>query len=86
MKIFGYEFRKFEQSTTTIEVIETWIVKWESIHRDCIDNGKPNIELQSFITKKDANFFAGELISARKLMGDRGYNVKVYKQNSPTNK
>jgi len=85
MKIFGYEFRKFEQDTTTIEMVETWCVKWSSLHRDIIDVGRQKIEVQAFPTKEGAEFFAKELRDARKLLGDTKFGVKVYKQDTPTN-
>ncbi len=87
MKIFGYEFRKFEKDNTVItDAVETWCVKWYSLHKDLIDKGAPYAEIQSFITKESANMFAKELEDARKLLGDKGWDVRVYKQKSPTNK
>ena len=85
MKIFGYEFRKFEQQTTTLEMIETWNVRWESLHRNFIDKGVPVIQLQGFTTKDQAKLFAKELTDARRLLGDEGWQASVYKQKSPTN-
>ena len=86
MKIFGYEFRKFESTNTTIEAIETWIVEWESLHKNCLSNGEPNTQKQAFINKDGAKLFAKELNDCRKLLGDKGFSAKVYMQKSPTNK
>ncbi len=86
MKIFGYEFRKFEKKITTLDAVETWCVKWKSIHKDCIGVGRSQIEIQSFVSKGGADIFAKELNDARKLLGDYGYKATVYKQKSPTNK
>jgi len=86
MKIFGFEIRKFEKRTTTIEVIETWCVKWSSLHRDFIDKGIQKINVQGFMTKEGAEEYAKELIDARRLLGDKGWDVQVYKQETPTNK
>jgi len=85
MKIFGFEIRKFEQSITTIQVVETWCVKWSSLHRDIIDKGIQKINVQAFPTKEGAEFYAQELRDARKLLGDKGYAVEVYRQETPTN-
>ncbi len=84
MKIFGFEIRKFEKTTTTINAVETWIVEWTSIN----DSGlfictKSNH--QAFTSKKDADFYAKELKAARKLLGDKGVSLSVYKQKTHTN-
>ena len=86
MKILGFEIRKFESTPTTIEIIETWCVRWASLHRDIINKGCPKINVQSFITKAGAQAYAKELEDARRLLGDEGWKVEVYKQKTPTNK
>lgn len=92
MKIFGFEFRKFEEDNTIIEAIETWCVKWISLTvRSPWTQEKGSglgvdIQVQAFPTKESADLYAKELRDAIKLLGHRGYTVEVYKQNTPTNK
>jgi hypothetical protein len=86
MKIFGFEIRKFEKNTTTLEIIETWCVRWESLYRNNINYGVPKINVQGFMTKEGAEEYAKELKDARRLLGDNGWDVQVYKQETPTNK
>ena len=85
MKIFGFEIRKFESKVTTIEMVETWCVKWSSLHCNIINTGDPSINVQSFVTEDGANEYAKELRTARRLLGDTGWGVEVYKQQTPTN-
>ena len=86
MKIFGFEIRKFEKDPTTIEVIETWCVKWESLHyRYLFDSAEARTNVQAFMTKEGAEEYAKELSDARKLLGDTNVPVKFYKQKTPTN-
>lgn len=90
MKIFGYELRKFEETNTTIEAIETYVVKWYSL----INKGEQGstlrvsvkVQVQAFPTKESANIFAKELNDAINLLGHTGYEATVYKQDAPTNK
>jgi len=84
MKIFGYEFRKFEADTTTLECIETWMVTWESMSNARIYPDKSPMA-QAFTAKDQAELFAQELRDCRKLLGDSGFEVTVIKQKSPTN-
>ena len=86
MKIFGYEFRKFEETPTTIvDAVETWCVGWYSVehcvgmHYGCKKN------VQGFVTKESADMFAKELDDARRLLGDRVEKARVYKQTTHTN-
>jgi hypothetical protein len=85
MKIFGFEIRKFEVEPTTIQLIETWCVKWASLHRTIIDTGEQKINVQGFPTKAGADSYAQELRDARALLGDKGFPVEVYVQKTPTN-
>lgn len=85
MNIFGLKIRLFSDTPITLEAIETWMVKWESLYRSSIDRGIPNIETQAFTSKESAELFAKQLRDARKLLGDTGWDVKVYKQKPPTN-
>ena len=85
MNIFGFKFRKFESSTTTVRAIETWCVRWESLHRNIIDRGETNLEVQGFTSEVDAKSYAKELIDARRLLGDSGFKPTVYKQRTITN-
>ena len=85
MKIFGFDIRKFEQGNTTIQVIETWCVKWSSLHKNIINSGEQYINVQGFPTKAGADAYAKELTDARRLLGDKGFPVEVYKQATPTN-
>ena len=80
MKIFKLFTRKFESRATSVDAIETWLVEWPSLIKNIINNGEQKIRIQAFITKGDANMFASELDSARKLLGDEGFQSKVYKQ------
>ena len=86
MKMFGYKLRLFSKKTTTLKAIETWCVKWESLHRDCIDKGVPKTNVQGFPSKTNADIFAKELNDCRRLLGDNGFKAFVYKQETPTNK
>lgn len=90
MKIFGYEFRKFEQKNTTINAIETWCVKWLSMRADPLGEHRysPRMdwEVQAFPEKESAELFAKELRDAMRLLGHKGFSVSVYKQATPTNK
>lgn len=85
MRIFGFEIRKFETEPTTIQIIETWCVKWSSLHKDIMDRGVQNINVQGFPTRAGAEAYAKELKDARALLGDRGFGVEVYAQQTPTN-
>lgn len=85
MKIFGFEIRKFEKHSTTIQLIETWCVKWSSLHINVIADGEQVINVQGFPTQKGAEAYAKELRDARRLLGDRGFGVEVYRQTTPTN-
>jgi hypothetical protein len=84
MKIFGFEIRVFKKATTTINTVETWIVKWTTFQKgytiaDIEDN------MQCFPSKKDADLYAKELRDARKLLGDKYASISVYKQKIHTN-
>lgn len=83
--MFGFEIRKFEVNATTIQIIETWCVKWSSLHKDVIDKGVQEINVQGFPTKEGAYAYAKELRDARALLGDKGFGVEVYVQQTPTN-
>lgn len=85
MKIFGFEIRKFEKNPTTIQIIETWCVKWSSLHKNIIDKGEQKINVQGFPTRAGAEDYAKELRDARDLLGDKGFPVEVYMQKTPTN-
>lgn len=85
MKVFGFEIRKFEANPTTIQIIETWCVKWSSLRKNSIDNGVQEINVQGFPTKEGADAYAKELRDARRLLGDVGFPVDVYSQKTPTN-
>lgn len=85
MKIFGFEIRKFEQHPTTMQVIETWCVKWSSLHKNIIGNGDQHINVQGFPTKDGADGYAKELRDARALLGDKGFPVEVHVQKTPSN-
>jgi hypothetical protein len=85
VKIFGFEIRKFEANNTTVQMVETWCVKWSSLHKDIIDKGEQVTNVQGFPTQDGAEAYAKELTDARRLLGDRGFPVKVYRQSTPTN-
>ena len=85
MRIFGFKIKKFGTGPTTIQIVETWCVKWSSLHRDSINKGVQVINVQAFPTKDGAEAYADELKDARALLGDRGFEVEVYMQNTPTN-
>lgn len=86
MKIFGYEFRKFEKESTTLETIETWVVEWNKLERDIISRYDPKPMFKTFINRGQAIMFKKEIEDCIKLLGDRGRSVKLYRQKSPTNK
>jgi len=86
MKILGFEIRKFEKHASEIKIIETWCVKWSSLHRDIIDCGVQKTNVLGFPTKDGAEEYAKELRDARNLLGDKGWNVVVYKQETYSNK
>lgn len=86
MKILGYEFRKFESHNTTLETVETWVVEWYSLHYDFSDYYRHRSMFKIFIDEKQAKLFKRELEDARKLLGDKYVECKMYKQDSPTNK
>lgn len=85
MKIFGYEFRKFEKENTTIETVETWVVEWISLGPIFTDSYRPKPMFKTFIDKGQAKAFAKELNDCVALLGDRDRMAEVYKQESPTN-
>lgn len=89
MKLFGFEFRKFEQETTTVEAVETWCVKWLALTADDSreDRYYPQMDwqVQAFPSEDAAEFFAKELRDARALLGDKRWTVKVYKQTTHSN-
>lgn len=87
MKILGIEIRKFNAESSTINVVETWCVKWSSVHpwdraKERFDS---NIEVMSFVTKEDAEAFAKELKDASRLLKNGDQSIKVYKQEHPSN-
>ena len=90
MKVFGFEIRKFEKLPTTIQVIETWNVRWWSVQQDVFVNGnryspgeKENV--QGFPTEDAARSYAKELEDARRLLGDTYDKPLVEVQKIPTN-
>lgn len=85
MKIFGLKIRFFEKQVKSLEAIETWCVKWSSLHKSIIGKGEQVINVQGFPSKESAEIYAKELRDARRLLGDIGFGVEVYKQNTPTN-
>lgn len=85
MRILNFLFKKFESAPTEIKIIETWCVKWSSLHKDILGKGAPQINVQGFPTKDSADAYAEELRSARALLGDKGFGVDVYLQRTPTN-
>ena len=89
MKIFGFEIRKFEKQPTTIQVVETWNVRWWSVHQDEFGNTRysPNEKenVQGFPTEAGARAYAKELEDARRLLGDSYDKPSVEIQRIPTN-
>ncbi|WP_269519496.1 hypothetical protein [Alteromonas sp. BMJM2] len=85
MKIFGYEFRKFEEQTTTIETVETWVVEWEVMVPKYRDWYEPTPKFKTFVSKDQAEMFKKELQSCIDLLGDQRIKPKVYKQEHSTN-
>jgi hypothetical protein len=89
MKIFGFEIRKFEKEPTTIQVIETWNVRWWSVSQNtmCGSRYSPNEKenVQGFPTKEGALAYAKELEDARRLLGDIYDKPSVEVQRIPTN-
>ena len=85
MKVFGFEIRKFEASPTTIQAIETWCVRWSSLHKNSIERGEQHTNVLGFPTEIGAREYAQELRDARALLGDKGFGVEVYVQKIPTN-
>lgn len=85
MKIFGYEFRKFEEEVTILDTVETWVVEWESLHRDIINMFDPKKEFKTFTRKDQAALFKKELEDCVKLLGDKSRSLKLYKQQNHSN-
>lgn len=85
MKIFGFEIRKFESQPTTINVIETWCVKWPSVYIDYIGYPRKKTNVLAFPLKESADMYAKELRDARRLLGDKNLDIDVYKQETHTN-
>ena len=85
MNIFGLKIRLFEKELTSIEAIETWCVKWSSLHKNAIGRGDQVINVQGFPSKENAETYAKALRDARRLLGDVGFSVEVYKQKTPSN-
>lgn len=85
MKIFGFEIKKFEQKTTTIEAVETWVVSWQKIRNDISRFYSASPQFLTFTSEQSANSYAQELRDARNLLGDKDLPVTVYKQEVPTN-
>lgn len=86
MKIIGFEIRKFNKEPETIEALETWIVKWEYSKGNYLPNrNEIGLKHLAFASKGQAESYAKELKNARRLLGDIDLNVKVYKQEVPTN-
>lgn len=90
MKFFGFEFRKLEDSMTTVEMVETWYVSWYSLtvcpftpEEKGFAGTRKNV--QAFTDKKLAEEYAEEIRSAIKLLGHKGYTVEVKKQHTPSN-
>lgn len=85
MKIFGYEFRRFEEKTTTLETVDTWVVEWSSLHRNIIDTFDTESEFKTFTRKDQAELFRKELEDCARLLGDKGRMLKMYKQKNHSN-
>jgi Rieske Fe-S protein len=89
MKIFGFEIRKFEKEPTTIQVIETWNVRWWSVAQCKLYgsryNPKEKENVQGFPTKEAAESYAKELSDARRLLGDIYDNPAIEVQKIPSN-
>lgn len=85
MKILGFEFRKLETEKTTVECVETWCVRWRSLHHSIGDHWHTNIEVMSFASKETAEMFAKELKDAARLLKNDQQRVTVYKQEHPNN-
>ena len=85
MKILGFEFRKLETKTTTVECVDTWCVKWYSIHHDVSSFWEAHTEIMSFTSKETADMFAKELKDSCRLLKNELQNIRVYKQSHPIN-
>ena len=86
MKILGLKVRKFKNKPSTINVVETWCVKWLSLHpRSYGEHYETNIEIMTFVTKQDAEAFAKELNDASRLLKNGKQGIEVYRQEYPDN-
>lgn len=85
MKVFGFEIRKFETSPTTMKAVETWCVKWPSLHKMFSDRGEVVVNVLGFPSEAGAREYAKELQDARALLGDKGFGAEVYVQKTHTN-
>lgn len=86
MKILGFEIRKFKDKPSTINVVETWCVKWLSLHPlSYSDRYETHIEIMTFVTQQDAEAFAKELKDASRLLKNGQQGIEVYKQEHPDN-
>ena len=86
MRLFNFVFRKFEKESTSIEAVETWVVKWESLSDYCGTRyweSKP--EFRTFIDEEQAQMFKKEIEASVALLGDKDRMVELYKQEYSTN-
>ena len=77
---------EFEEVVTKATVVELWTVKWYPLSHDYFDSYKrkdPNH--LAFTDKVAAEDYAAQLRKALKLLGDKGRDVWVERQNNPTN-
>ena len=90
MKIFGYEFRKFEKQNTVLpSAVETWVVKWYSHYYRWgdLEFSETRLRHQVFAEQEEALVFCEELKDAKRLIGDNEKsNPWVEKVDPPTNR
>lgn len=86
MTIIKHVFRKFEQKETKVNIIETWLVKWDSLFWDIGNYYRPTPQIQAFTSKKDADMYAEQLKTATRCLGDHNRDITVYKQKPITNR
>ena len=69
-----------DNSTKTIEVLETWVVSWESYKKDYTYVSEKQMEFIVFTNEQEANDFKASLEAAAKLLNDSNRKITIEKR------
>ena len=69
-----------DNSTKIVEVLETWVVSWESYKKDYTYVSAKQMEFIVFTNEQEANDFKASLEAAAKLLNDSNRKVTLEKR------